>query len=144
MEHALDIFKKSNIKTGELEELWGEEGVKRLNELLNENKDKYEILKNSELIKDISNITGCDAAKSIYLTYMEFLKNEEIKEGLKYENVILSSELDLETNKRKEYETQLQENKLLNEKKIKEFEKLKNDRILSYYNKNKRKPLSRY
>ena len=140
MEHALDIFKKSNIKTGELEELWGEEGVKRLNE----NKDKYEILKNSELIKDISNITGCDAAKSIYLTYMEFLKNEEIKEGLKYENVILSSELDLETNKRKEYETQLQENKLLNEKKIKEFEKLKNDRILSYYNKNKRKPLSRY
>ena len=118
MEHALDIFKKSNIKTGELEELWGEEGVKRLNELLNENKDKYEILKNSELIKDISNITGCDAAKSIYLTYMEFLKNEEIKEGLKYENVILSSELDLETNKRKEYETQLQENKLLNEKKL--------------------------
>ena len=122
----------------------GEDGKKRLEELLNDNKDKYEIIKNNEIIKKISNITGCDAAKSFNLTYMEFFKNEEIKEGLKYENVILSSELDLEKNKRKEYETKLQENKLLDEKNIKEFENLKNDRILSYTNKNKRKPLSRY
>ena len=97
-----------------------------------------------KISKKISNLTRCDAAISVYLNYIKFLKNEEIKEGLKYENLILSSELDLEKNKRKEYETQLQENKLLDEKNIKEFENLKNDRILSYTNKNKRKPLSRY
>ena len=43
--HVLDIFKKNNIKTGELEELWGEDGVKRLHEILDDNKDKYELLK---------------------------------------------------------------------------------------------------
>ena len=43
-----------------------------------------------------------------------------------------------------EYEEKLKENYLITEQNIIDFEKLKEDRILSYSNKNKRKPLSVY
>ena len=144
MEHALEVFKKENIKAGELEEIWGESGVERLKELLEDNKEKYETLKNNEIIKKISLITNSDSAKSIYLTYIEYLKLTEIKEGLKHENFILSNNLEFEKGKRIEYENKLKDNDLISEKNISDFEKLKEDRILSYSYKNKRKPLSRY
>ena len=82
MDYFLDNFLKHKIKTGELEEI----ELKRLQE--SNNNDKYEVLKNNEVIKKLSYLTGCDVAKSIYLTYEEFLKIEEIKERLKYKNEI--------------------------------------------------------
>ena len=144
MEHVLGVFKKENIKAGELEEIWGEEGKQRLNELLEDNKEKYEILKNNEIIKKISLLTNSDSAKSIYLTFIEYLKLTEIKEGLKYENVVLSNDLKLEKGKRLEYENKLKENDLISEKNIIDFVKMKKERVLAYYYKNKKKSLTRY
>lgn len=144
MEHVLDVFTKENVHPGELEEIWGEDGVNRLKEILEENQEKYKTLKNNEIIKQVSKLTNSDSAKSIFLTYIEYLKMNEVKEGLKYENNILSTELNMEKEKRIEYEGKLKTNNLITEKNINDFERLKKDRQLSYSNKNKRKPLSRY
>lgn len=143
MDHVLDVFKKDNIKPGELEEIWGEEGVQRLKELLEENVDKYEILKNNEILKKISKLTNSDSAKSIFLTYMEYVKLEEVKEGLKYENAILTTDLKLEKDKRIEYENTLKDNDLITDKSINEFDILKQNKVLVYSKLSKRKPLSR-
>ena len=144
MDHALEVFMKENISPGELEEIWGKQGVDRLKELLEENQDKYETLKNNEIIKNVSILTNSNCARSIYLTFMEYQKLKEVKEGYKQENIELLGNLNLEKSKREEYEIKLKENKLITEENINEFEKLKKGRILSYSSKNKRKPLSRY
>ena len=133
----IDIFTKNQIDTREIEELYGDEGIERTKEILTENAPKLKTLQDNRVIQFISTQLKCDFGKALYLFYNQNELSEEIKEGLKCENEMLNE-------KNKLLKEELDKNNLLNTTLNESLIALKNNQILKYNSKNKRKPLMRY